>query len=254
MVKIKQSIREFRYQLYDSDSMTYFFPKVKSFYLFLINMQKVLDKPFLLVYTVFYIKNVYKDEERMVTRTYTRQVNKTKSDSPKAHWSEKQKLQAVTNYLVVGHWGIVSDTTGIPIDTLKKWKQQDWWKQFEEEVRRSSNLELGGKLSKVREKAIAVVLDRLEHGDLKVNPETGKFSRIPVNAKNASEIMMKTIDRELLLQKMEEKPILAEEHFLDRLKSIEEHLKAGARKKLDIIDVTPISAELPHSEVSNAVE
>jgi hypothetical protein len=176
----------------------------------------------------------------MVTRLIKRQVNKTKADAKQSHWSEKQKLQAVTNYMVVGHWAVVSDTTGVPIDTLKKWKQQDWWKQYEEEVRRAGNLELGGKLSRIREKALAVVQDRLEHGDMKINPDTGKISRIPVNAKNASEIAIKVIDREILLQKLEEKPIVNEEQFGDRLKAIEEHLKSGSKsKKPLVIDVTP---------------
>lgn len=176
----------------------------------------------------------------MVTRLIKRQVNKTKADSSKAHWSEKQKIQAVATYMLVGHWSLVSDATGVPVDTLKKWKQQDWWKQYEEEVRRSKNIEVGGRLSRVREKATEIVLDRLEHGDIKINVETGRVARVPVNSRVASEIMTKTFDRELVLQKLEEKDVVAEEQFKDRLKAIEEHLKAGARKPApQIIDVTP---------------
>lgn len=177
----------------------------------------------------------------MPLKHYVREVNKRKTDHKQAHWSDKQKFQAVTTYLLVGKWPLVSDATGIPIDTLKKWKQSDWWKEYETEIRRSNNIEVSGKLSKVREKATEVVMDRLDNGDFQFNPKTGKFSRRPVNAKVASEIMVKTIDRELILQKLEEKPETKEEAILDRLDAIASKLlQASKAKKGEVIDVDPI--------------
>jgi hypothetical protein len=166
-----------------------------------------------------------------------------------AHWSERQKLEAVTTYLMVGKWPVVSDATGIPIDTLKKWKQADWWEDLEREIRRSSNIEVGGKLKVIINKAASVVEDRLENGDLVYNPSTNSFTRKPIGAKIASEIMVKSIDRNILLEKLQEAPVLKEEAILDRLKNIENALiRASTKRKItNVIDVEVVpSVSLSH--------
>jgi hypothetical protein len=178
----------------------------------------------------------------MVTSVTRRQVNKKPGTT--GHWSDRQKLEAVTTYMLVGKWPLVSDSTNIPIDTLKKWYRADWWKQYENEIRAGARIELGTKLATVRDKAIAVVQDRLEQGDIKFDAE-GNIKRIPVNAKTAGDIMSKVLDKEFFLQKLEEKPIVQEEEFQARLKSIEAHLRMGAKQKANIIDVTPIVESLP---------
>jgi hypothetical protein len=180
------------------------------------------------------------------TRTY--EVNKDPKKHPTAHWSERQKLEAVTTYLMVGKWPIVSDATGVPIDTLKKWKQTDWWEDLEREVRRSSNIETSGKLKRIVDKAASVVEDRLENGDLVYNPSTNSFTRRPIGAKIASEILVKTIDRNVLLEKLQEVPVLKEEAIMDRLKNIENALirASSKRKIINVIDVE----QVPHPAVN----
>ena len=149
---------------------------------------------------------------------------------------------------MVGKWPLVSEATKIPIDTLKKWKQADWWKDMEDELRRSSHLETSGKLSTIIKKAASVVEDRLENGDLIFNKDTNKFSRRPVGAKIASDILVKSIDRSILLDKIQEKPVFKEEAILDRLKNIEQALLRGAKKRVlnekDIIDVSPVTRSI----------
>jgi len=179
----------------------------------------------------------------MVSRIHRRQVNKNPETHPLGHWSERQKYEAVTTYLLVGKWPIVSDQTKVPIDTLKKWKQMGWWKEMEEEIRTASRIEMGSNLNRIVNKAASVVEDRLEHGELIYNPESKKFTRRPVGAKVASDIMTKSIDRQVLLDKIIEQPVVREEAILDRLKSIEQALKRASSKRTssnEIIDVTPI--------------
>jgi len=183
----------------------------------------------------------------MPIKTYKRQVMK-RTPGP-GFWSEREKLEAVTSYLMLGKWPLVVAATGIPLDTLKKWKQADWWKDMEAEVRRSSNLQLSGKLKTIREKAAEVVMDRLDHGDFKVNPRTGEISRVGIPAKEANDILVKSIDREMLLQKLEEKPQVKEEQVLDRLEAIMAQLVKVAKKTTgSVIDVTPIE-ETPNVQI-----
>lgn len=180
----------------------------------------------------------------MPTKTYRRVVNKKKGDAKQAHWSERQKFEAVTIYMMVGKWPLVAEATSIPIDTLKKWKHATWWKEYEEEIRRSKHIETSGKLAKIREKASDVVMDRLEHGDFQYDPKSGKFTRRPVSAKVAGDILHKTIDKEVLLEKLDEKPQENTQSVMDRLNQIAEKLLQASGKKTkqpEIIDLEPIS-------------
>jgi hypothetical protein len=187
----------------------------------------------------------------IIKKTRTYEVKKRPTDPKQAQWSERQKIEAVTTYLLVGKWPLVAEATGIPIDTLKKWKAANWWADVEQEVRRSSNIELGGKLQRIRDKALAQVEDRLTEGDIVMDPKTGKIGRRPVNLKTSGELLVKIIDRELLVKKLEEKPQLKEEAILDRLKSIEQALIRGAKKtnhgKIIDVDVSGPSNVLPGS-------
>jgi hypothetical protein len=177
----------------------------------------------------------------MPIKIIKRQINKNpKIHNPSAQWSDKQKFEAVTSYLLVGKWPLVAEATGIPIDTLKKWKASKWWKEMEDEVRHSSNVEMSASLKRVREKALKEVEDRLDNGEFHINPNTGNITRRPVQMRVAAEIAIKSIDREILLQKLEEKPKVQEEEIVERLKTIEAFLIKGARKKAQIIDAEVI--------------
>lgn len=168
-----------------------------------------------------------------------RHINKNpKIHSAQTHWSDKQKLEAVSTYLMVGRWAIVSDATGVPIDTLKKWKGQDWWKDYEKEIKAASRLEVSGKLQKIIHKASDVVLDRLQEGDIYLDQQ-GNIKRKPIGAKVASEILNRSIDKQVLIDKIQEAPEVQQEAIMDRLKSIQDQLRKNSKKSSTIIDVTP---------------
>jgi len=82
--------------------------------------------------------------------------------------------------LIVGRWAVVSDATGVPVDTLKKWKQQDWWKDYGKEIRAASRIEVTGKLQKIIHKATDTVYDRLENGDIFFDSKQAKLNVSPL--------------------------------------------------------------------------
>lgn len=148
--------------------------------------------------------------------------------------------------MMVGRWAVVSDATGVPVDTLKKWKQADWWKDYEREIRQASRIEVTGKLQKIIHKATDVVQDRLENGDIFFDSKTGEIKRKPIGAKVASDIMTKTIDKQILLEKIQDAPELQEEAIMDRLKSIQDQLRKNSKKTPEVIidaEVTNVVAQ-----------
>jgi len=146
-------------------------------------------------------------------------------------WSEKERLQAVSAYLVLGKVSLVAATTGIPEDTLRKWKMASWWSEAEDEIRRSSKLQLSSKLSEVITKTITQLDDRVTNGDFFYNPRLGTFERKPINASQASKITSELIDKTLLLEKHATQERISEEGLDIRLKKLRDEMIRFAKAK-----------------------
>lgn len=160
-------------------------------------------------------------------------------------WSEKERLQAVNAYVVLGKITLVSATTGIPEDTLRKWKITDWWKEKEDEIRRSNKIELSGKLSNVVSKTLQALDDRVTNGDFFFNPKTGGWERKPISALHASKIANDLIDKTLVLEREATTEKVTEEGLDLRLKKLKEEMIRFAKAKT--IEGELVKHELPQA-------
>ncbi len=115
-------------------------------------------------------------------------------------WPKEKKLQAVTQYLALGNMRLVSATTGIDYGLLRKWKMEDWWKEFEREIRNTDNLQLDTKLTKLVDKSLESVADRLENGDFIYDAKTGRMNRKPVLMKDAAKVSVDLLTKRELLR------------------------------------------------------
>lgn len=125
---------------------------------------------------------------------------KTKAGQP-GWWSDKKRLEVVTTYLTTGKKPITSAITGVPVETIKTWMRQDWWKKMVEEVQYEDNIELDDKLKKVMDKALDQVMDRLENGEFYYDPRTGKVKRVPAKLRDVNKVMTDMVDKRQLIKK-----------------------------------------------------
>ena len=146
-------------------------------------------------------------------------------------WREDQKIDAVAKYLVMGNLVEVGRDTGIPEDTLRKWKATDWWKETEVSLRKESHQGLSGKLGKILDKSLAQVEDRLDNGDYVYDPKSGSIKRIGVKASVANQITKDAIDRKVLLDKIAAKDERSAEKILDRLSALKQEFLNFAKAK-----------------------
>ena len=155
-----------------------------------------------------------------------------KGQGTREHWSPRQKREAVAAYLILGNMMLVVASTGIPEDTLRGWKAQQWWKDTEEEIRKGSKLELSGKLSKVISKTVEQLDDRVTNGDFIYQPKTGTFHRKPLDARTASRITVDLIDRAIILDDKVSIDRITDEGLEMRLKKLkDEMIKFSLRGK-----------------------
>lgn len=115
-------------------------------------------------------------------------------------WSQQKKIEVVTTDLALGNAAMVEGVTGVPRGTIRQWRMQDWYKELVADIRNEEDCELDVKLSKVIDKSLDAVLDRVEHGDFVFNSKTGKFDRKPVHMRDALNAVTQVFDKRNLLR------------------------------------------------------
>jgi len=146
-------------------------------------------------------------------------------------WSDAKRLEVVTTWLVLGKIPLVSATTGVPEGTIRQWRTQPWGKEIEVSVQTESDQELDTKLAKRIDKALDLVMDRLDNGDYLYDPKSGTFIRKPVSMKDTWKVSTEMIDKRLLLRK-QPKEQASQEAVGDILKNLAKEFADMARKKI----------------------
>lgn len=154
------------------------------------------------------------------------------------HWSDSQKIEAVTTYLALGNLMLTSSVLKIPEMTLRTWKQKEWWKKIEEELAVQDELQLSARIKKIVETTLAATEDRIKHGDWIYNNREGTLIRKPVNLRDVHKVTMDMIDkREHIMNKVPVNATL--EGMDDRLKKLAAQFEQMAVKK-PIVEVTDV--------------
>lgn len=117
---------------------------------------------------------------------------------------EKTRYKAVILYKMTGNKGATATQIGISGETLRRWMKEDWWKEYENEIRLQSRSALSGKLQGLVDRAIKQVEDRLENGDWIYDQKLGKMIRKPVNAHVANQVLKDSINHTVLIDKLKE--------------------------------------------------
>jgi transposase-like protein len=147
--------------------------------------------------------------------------NLAKRHKPNTTWSQEARIQAVSQYLVLGNMALVSSITKIPHQLLRAWKQQSWWDEIASQVRATENLQMDNKLSKIVDKSLDAVLDRVENGEYVYNVKTGTIIRKPVNMKDVAKVSTDMITkRELLRGNATERTEQSSVSVADQLKAL----------------------------------
>ena len=129
-----------------------------------------------------------------------RKKNKDRGFIKGQHFTEEEKLEAAAIYTATGSVHKVFDLVGIPISTLRKWKQQDWWPELIGHIRTEKDEELDTKLNKIIDKSLDLVADRLADGEYIYDIKRGEIKRLPVKAKDAAIITAISVDKRQLLR------------------------------------------------------
>lgn len=115
-------------------------------------------------------------------------------------YSDALKMKVACTYALTGNSRRTSEMTKVPEGTIRAWKSTEWWHEIMSRIREEQNEELDAKLTKLVDKALDAVNDRLENGDYVYNAKTGSLSRKPVSMKDLAIVTAITVDKRQLLR------------------------------------------------------
>lgn len=126
--------------------------------------------------------------------------NAGKKHRPRSMWPIEKRIEVVSQWLVLGNMRMVAAITGVGYDLVREWKTQPWWKELESEIRQTQNIEVDTKLSKIVDRSLDAVLDRVENGDFIYDQKSGEIRRKPANLKDIHRVAVDTISKRELLR------------------------------------------------------
>jgi transposase-like protein len=165
-----------------------------------------------------------KDKKRNINRAISADTNK--------RWSDKQKLEAVQSWLVLGNMSMVGRLHGIPRITLQVWKASAWWKELVDEIKLQEKIELSSKMKAIVNAAHQVVANRLEVGDAVLNQKTGEIVYKPVSLRDAHKVAVDLLNQREVLEKAKGNEI-KDEGSGDKLEMLAEKFAEFATRKIE---------------------
>ena len=130
---------------------------------------------------------------------------------------------------------MIEAATGVPTQTIRHWRTMDWFKDLVSELQREDDHEADAKLTKLFNKALDNVVDRLENGDFMFDKESNSFVRKPLATKDVIKIADTMFDKRRLIRGEPTTISAKQEQVTDRLAKLAEEFARFVKAK----DVTP---------------
>jgi len=149
------------------------------------------------------------------------------------HWDKRKQLEAVTTYLATGNMAETSRLINVPKGTLDKWKTSDWWKDLIEEIQSGEGQKQDNKMSKVIDKALDTLMERIDDGDFQYDQRTGRLVKVPLKARDLERVTSGLFDKRQLIRKKPTNIKVDDLNQAGRLLKLAEQFAAFAGKKVD---------------------
>lgn len=151
----------------------------------------------------------------------------------------EKRIEVVTKWMALGNQRLVAELTGVSYELVRLWKRSDWWKELEAEIRASRQIQVDNKLSRLIDKSLETISDRLENGELKYNSKENRLERIPVSLLTANKVANDMLTRQNELSKMvvAETSTEANQSIKDQITMLAaEFAKFNTKRTVDLVD------------------
>jgi hypothetical protein len=171
-----------------------------------------------------------------------------KVHKPNGSWAPEKKIEVVTKWLAIGNLRKVSEDTGVDYGLIRQWRIEPWWQEIEAEIKASRHTHVDNKLSRIVDKSLELLQDRLENGDFVLNQKTGEIHRKPISIRDANKVAVDMLTRQVANEKLqvEVKDTNQKQTIQDQLKLLAaEFAKFNGKAPIQVVDIV---AEVPQIE------
>jgi len=154
----------------------------------------------------------------------------------RSKYSVRQKLQAVTMWVVLGNIAEVSRRVGVAKDTIKYWKNEtEWWKEAVERIKLQRNEKLDADITRAIDMSMGELADRIKKGD-EVILKDGEKARKKMSGRDLALISSMLYDKRSLMRgdiASTRATNTTQAEVLQQLKSSFEKLSTSINKRLE---------------------
>lgn len=112
--------------------------------------------------------------------------------SPLSKFTQDQKISACKEWIKTGSVEEAAAKIGATAAQVHDWKKRDWWLAVADQILEDQKAKLDSQLTRLLEKAVEEIADRLEHGDEKVTAK-GEKVRHKVSTRDLATAVFQTI-------------------------------------------------------------
>ena len=153
-------------------------------------------------------------------------------------YSTEQKYDILEKIEIYGNLREVSRQSGVPYNTLLSWKKQEWYHSMMSDIRAAARAEMTSKMSRIVDKALAAVEDRIENGEKILNNKTGKFITKPVVLRDVARVASDLLGKQVKLEELASKEAHKDENISDTLQQLaKEFARFNRKDKAEVVDV-----------------
>ncbi len=157
--------------------------------------------------------------------------NKTKAGQL-GQWKESKRIEVATLYLTTGSYAETSRLSGVPLPTLEMWKNSEWWKDLLKKIQDEDDAKLDSKTTKIIDKALEQLMDRIENGEHIYDQKTGRIKRMPAKMRDLNIAFNTILDKRQLLRNKPTK--IVEQHSTAvQLQNLAESFAKFVQKKTE---------------------
>ena len=113
---------------------------------------------------------------------------------------EEMRIEAVALFAAIGNVAEVARIMDMNAATLRSWKTTEWWELMMRRVHNEKDEELDTKFTKIVDKAIDEINDRLENGEFIYNARTGETVRVKPKMRDVAMVAATNLDKRQLLR------------------------------------------------------
>lgn len=155
---------------------------------------------------------------------------------------QDKKIEACALYCVLGDVKKVSEMAKVPEKELRQWREEPWWAEVQRKIMVEQNEGLLAKINSTVELALGMLEDRILKGDCIVEKESGEQVRIPIKARDLSQIFH-ALTHQRNLMTGQATSIVSTTSTEDRLEFLRANFKQLAKGNVIDAEVTELKEE-----------